>query len=150
MEHNTRWYNYKLFPNNNNTRHTQPQKRCSKKNDLAVVNETKPRLMHFVACKTVREYKRNQEKIKEFLLTEKKNQKNQLSKKLTDHTPESQFHMDHTPESQFHMEQPGPSRTQESKLQKDQPGPSGSQSPQAAQTKRNGSNETCTQTQQRI
>ena len=44
-----------------------------RKNDLVIVNETKPRLMHFVACKTVREYKRNQEKIKEFLLTEKKN-----------------------------------------------------------------------------
>ena len=94
-----------------------------RKNDLAVVNETKPRLMHFVACKTVREYKRNQEKIKEFLLTEKKNnQKNQFSKKLTDHTPESQFHMD----------PPGPSRAQESKLQKDKPGPSGSQRTQPA------------------
>ena len=36
-----------------------------RKNDLAIINETKPRLMHFVACKTVREYNRNQEKIKE-------------------------------------------------------------------------------------
>ena len=43
-----------------------------RKNDLAIVNETKPRLMHFVACKTVREYNRNQEKLKYFLLTEKK------------------------------------------------------------------------------
>ena len=60
-----------------------------RKNDLAIINETKPRLMHFVACKTVREYNRNQEKIKEFLLTEKKNQKNQPNKKLTDHAPES-------------------------------------------------------------
>ena len=33
-----------------------------RKNDLAIVNETKPRLMQFVACKTVREYNRNQEK----------------------------------------------------------------------------------------
>ena len=40
--------------------------RVFRKNDLAIVNETKPRLIHFVACKTVREYKRNQEKIKEF------------------------------------------------------------------------------------
>ena len=78
--------------------------------------------MHFVRCKTVREYNRNQEKIKEFLLTEKKNQKNQLSKKLTDHAPESQFHMD----------QPGPSRAGESNLQKDQPGSSGSQRTQPA------------------
>ena len=66
MEHNTRRYNYKLHSNNNNTRHTQPQKHINQKSDLAIVNETKPRLIHFVACKTVREYKRNQEKIKEF------------------------------------------------------------------------------------
>ena len=33
-----------------------------RKNDSAIVNETKPRLMHFVACKTAREYNRNQEK----------------------------------------------------------------------------------------
>ena len=46
-----------------------------RKNDLAIVNETKPRLIHFVACKTVRDYKSNQEKIKEFLLTEKKTNK---------------------------------------------------------------------------
>ena len=26
MEHNTRWYNHKLFTNNNNTRHTQSQR----------------------------------------------------------------------------------------------------------------------------
>ena len=35
-----------------------------RKNDLAIVNESKPRLIHFVACKTVREYDRNQEKNK--------------------------------------------------------------------------------------
>ena len=43
-----------------------------RKNDLTIVNESKPRLIHLVACKTVREYNRNQEKIKEFSLTEKK------------------------------------------------------------------------------
>ena len=43
-----------------------------RKKDEAIVNETKPRPIHFVACKTVREYKRNQEKIKEFLLTERR------------------------------------------------------------------------------
>ena len=76
MEHNTRWYNYKLHSNNNNTRHTHNRKNTViTKNDLAIVNETKPRLIHFVACKTVGEYKRNQEKIKEFLLTEKKTNK---------------------------------------------------------------------------
>ena len=31
-----------------------------RKNYLAIVSETKPRLMQFVACKTVREYNRNQ------------------------------------------------------------------------------------------
>ena len=42
-----------------------------RKNDMAIVTETKPiekiekpRLIHMVACKTVGEYKRNQEKIK--------------------------------------------------------------------------------------
>ena len=34
--------------------------------------EPKPRLMHFVACKTVREYNRNREKIRKFFLEEKK------------------------------------------------------------------------------
>ena len=46
-----------------------------RKNDLAIVNETKPRLMQIVACKTVREYNRNQEKIKQLLLTEKRRAK---------------------------------------------------------------------------
>ena len=51
-----------------------------RKKDLAIVNETKPRLMQFVACKTVREYNRNQEKIKQFLLTEKKQAKQSQQK----------------------------------------------------------------------
>ena len=34
--------------------------------------EPKPRLMHFVACKTVREYNRNREKIGKFCLEEKR------------------------------------------------------------------------------
>ena len=51
-----------------------------RKNDLAIVTETKPRepepepkprLIHMVACKTVGEYKRNQEKIRKFCLEEK-------------------------------------------------------------------------------
>ena len=52
-----------------------------RKNDLAIVTEkktlpthqtveNKPRLIHMVACKTVGEYKRNQEKIKKFCLEE--------------------------------------------------------------------------------
>ena len=43
-----------------------------RKNDMAIVNKTEPRLMQFVACKTIRDYNRNQEKIKQFLLTERK------------------------------------------------------------------------------
>ena len=57
----------------------------TRKSDLAIATETyekpapppqiqepKPRLMHFVACKTVREYNRNREKIRKFCLEEKK------------------------------------------------------------------------------
>ena len=36
--------------------------------------QQKPRLIHMVACKTVGEYKRNQEKIKKFILEEAKQQ----------------------------------------------------------------------------
>ena len=57
-----------------------------RKNDLAIVTEkktlpthqkveNKPRLIHMVACKTVGEYKRNQEKIKKFCLEEAKQKK---------------------------------------------------------------------------
>ena len=56
-----------------------------RKSDLAIATETyqnstsppqlkepKPRLMYFVACKTVREYNRNREKIRKFCLEEKR------------------------------------------------------------------------------
>ena len=82
---------------------------------MAIVNETKPRLMQFVACKTVREYNRNQEKIKQFLLTEKKQakqskQKFQLEKpKRTDHTSELQYPSQPGPSHQFDIR--GPSKT---------------------------------------
>ena len=57
-----------------------------RKNDLAIVTEkktlptqqiveNKPRLIHMVACKTVGEYKRNQEKIKKVCLEEAKQKK---------------------------------------------------------------------------
>ena len=51
-----------------------------RKNDIAIateaqpIPETKPRLIHMVACKTVGEYKRNQEKIRKFCLDEAKKQ----------------------------------------------------------------------------
>ena len=51
-----------------------------RKNDIAIATETKPkpvtkpRLLHMVACKTVGEYKRNQEKIRKFCLDEAKKQ----------------------------------------------------------------------------
>ena len=49
------------------------------KNDIAIASETKPipkkpRLIHMDACKTVGEYKRNQEKIRKFCLDEAKKQ----------------------------------------------------------------------------
>ena len=56
----------------------------NRKSDLAIATETyqkptppqtqepKPRLMHFVACKTVREYIKNREKIHKFCLEEKR------------------------------------------------------------------------------
>ena len=85
-----------------------------RKNYLAIVNETKPRLMHFVACKTVREYKRNQEKIKEFLLTEKKTvKKNQLDQQQNECIPGPSSLMD----------QPGPSGTQLVQASKDKKQP---------------------------
>ena len=51
-----------------------------RKNDIAIATETKPipekpRLILMVACKTVGEYKRNQEKIRKFCLDEAKKQK---------------------------------------------------------------------------
>ena len=51
-----------------------------RKNDIAIATETKPipekpRLIHMVACKTVGEYKRNQENIRKFCLDEAKKQK---------------------------------------------------------------------------
>ena len=75
-----------------------------RKNDLAIINETKPRLMHFVACKTVREYNRNQEKIKQFLLTEKKQFKQSKQKDQLDRPEEP------TNINEAHLySQPGPS-----------------------------------------
>ena len=49
-----------------------------RKNDIAIATETKPlpetkpRLIHMVECKTIGEYRRNQEKIKKFFLEEAK------------------------------------------------------------------------------
>ena len=44
-----------------------------RKSDIAIATETKPRLIHMVACKTVGEYKRNQEKIRKFCSEEARN-----------------------------------------------------------------------------
>ena len=78
MEYNSRRNNYELLPdtitldtdNRNNT--------VIRKNDLALITATKCRkrepkrlLLNMVACKTVSEYKRNQEKIKKFCVEEK-------------------------------------------------------------------------------
>ena len=44
-----------------------------RKSDIAIATEIKPRLIHMVACKTVGEYRRNQEKIRKFCLEEARN-----------------------------------------------------------------------------
>ena len=79
-----------------------------RKNDLAIATETKPLpetkpcLIHMVACKTIGEYRRNQEKIKKFCLEEaKQNTKNNKSAPMRS--------LPTTNESQ---DTPGPSRTQ--------------------------------------
>ena len=90
-----------------------------RKNDLEIINETKSRLMHFVACKTVRDYNRNQEKIKQFLLTEKKQFKQSKQKGQLDR-PEEPTNIN---KAHFYS-QPGPSH------QLDIPGPNNRNPPQ--------------------
>ena len=75
--------------------------------------------MHFVACKTVREYNGNQEKIKHFLLTEKRQSKQSEKKDQVDR-PEKPNNINKT---HYHS-QPGPSH------QLDIPGPSNRNPPQ--------------------
>ena len=72
-----------------------------RKSDLAIATEThqkptpppqsqepKPRLMHFVASKTVREYNRNREKIRKFCLEEKKQLQREAQLTRTQHVME--------------------------------------------------------------
>ena len=75
--------------------------------------------MHFVACKTVREYIRNQEKMKQFFLTEKKQFKQSKQKDQLER-PEEPTNIN---EAHFYS-QPGPSH----KL--DIPGPNNRNPPQ--------------------
>ena len=78
-----------------------------RKNDIAIATETKPlpetkpRLIHMVACKTIGEYRRNQEKIKKFCLEEAKQ-----AKKSSTSAP-----MRSHPTTNESQEIPGPSRT---------------------------------------
>ena len=79
-----------------------------RKNDIAIATETKPlqeikpRLIHMVACKTIGEYRRNQEKIKKFCLEEaKKNAKNNTSGPMRN-----------LPAANDSQDIPGPSRIQ--------------------------------------
>ena len=85
-----------------------------RKNDLAIVNETRPGLMQFVACKTVREYNRKQEKIKQFLLTEKKQAKQTRQKHQMDKSQCSNTVYDPNDNCQtgtsYQQENPGPSK----------------------------------------
>ena len=79
-----------------------------RKNDIAIATETKPlqeikpRLIHTVACKTIGEYRRNQEKIKKFCLEEaKQNAKNKTSGPMSN-----------LPAANNSQDIPGPSRIQ--------------------------------------
>ena len=80
MEYNSRWNYNELFPHKIPLDTDNRKNTVIRKNDLAIVTETKPResepepkprLIHMVACKTVGEYKRKKEKIKNFCLEEK-------------------------------------------------------------------------------
>ena len=85
MEYNTRRYNNRVLTTHSNHRYAQTENTVIRKNDIAIATEsiprpppqpkppeTKPRIIHMVACKTVGEYKRNQEKIRKFCLEEAK------------------------------------------------------------------------------
>ena len=76
MEYNSWWHYNQLYITYNYHRHLLTEKQVnSKKNFIAAatqtklipetksIPETKPSLIHMVACKTVREYKRNREKL---------------------------------------------------------------------------------------
>ena len=74
MEHNSRWNHNQLYSTHNYNRHSFTEKHTNSKNDIAIATETKPipepipRLIHMVACRTEKEYKKNQEKIRKFFL----------------------------------------------------------------------------------
>ena len=65
-----------------------------RKSDKTIATETipdKPRLIDFVACKTVGEYKRNREKIKKFYLDEKKKKEKPAEEQTREQKDESQL-----------------------------------------------------------
>ena len=74
MEHNFRWNDNQIYPHTITIDTLLRENTVIRKNDIAIASETKPiiepkpRLIHMVACKTVEEYKRNQEKIRKFCL----------------------------------------------------------------------------------
>ena len=82
--------------------------------------------MQFVACKTVREYNRNQEKIKQFLLTEKRRakqsqQKHQLQRlECMDNTSEIHHPNELGPSHQLDIPEPSKRKPQQHK-RKSQP-----------------------------
>ena len=86
MEHNRKWDNHKLLTTHTITLDTDNRKTTViRKNDLAIVTQpltsqqrqTSPpkRLIHMIACKSLREYNNNKEKIKQFCLEEKRQMK---------------------------------------------------------------------------
>ena len=105
-----------------------------RKHDLAIATETyqkptprphpqepKPRLMHFAACKTLREYNRNKEKIGKFCLEEKRQlQMHEMEPATPAKTPEERSTMDSAGTSNTKLQQQaGPSnKKQQSVTQK--------------------------------
>ena len=99
-----------------------------RKSDLAIATETyqnqtpptqtqepKPQLMHFVASKTVREYKRNREKIRKFCLEEKRqfqrdsSQKEEQDNRVHHNPPEEMAGTSNLQDTEVTSQQAGPS-----------------------------------------
>ena len=93
MEYNPGRDNNKLHTPHNHNRHTKRKDTVIRKSDIAIATETirnKPRLIDFVACKTVGGYKRNREKIEKFYLDEKKQKEKWAAEQSTQQQDEYQ------------------------------------------------------------
>ena len=81
-----------------------------RKNDIAIATETKPRLIHMVACKTVGEYKRNQEKIKKLCLEETRNNAKQQKSEMPGNSKRTQENIKQLAHSNQRQQQRGSKR----------------------------------------